>query len=137
MASRKNSIPGRQDVPLHRGVQLSVGAEPPKATRPVPDLFVPIADSIAGWFDPPPEQSSGGVVLPTGAQHKYQTMILNVVAVGPKCEQIKAGDRVLVGNSAPGQQVIVGEHVFVVTAEAYVAGVLRADPVPRMDETHA
>lgn len=114
------------------------GPKPPAANKPVPKLFTPVKGHVAGWADPAPETTHGGVVIPTGSAAQFASPTMNVIAVGPGCTQVKVGDKVLVHSATQVRKAFVGEHTFVVCAEDQILGVMDAPPAdPTSSEVDA
>jgi len=57
-------------------------------------VYQPVGDNIQIDFDAGPAQI-GGIFLPDNAK-KAPTILVRVIAVGPLCKQIKAGQRAVV-----------------------------------------
>lgn len=114
-------------VTLQPGMTPQAKSGPP-ANKEVPRLFTPEGRKIAGWGEPPPTKTDGGLEIPENATNLY-TSVIRVVAVGPECKQIKPGDRVLIGGGVPVGKVYMGPHVYMVAMEEDVYGVID-DPVP-------
>ena len=95
-------------------------------------VYTPVASSV--WLDVSLEDTyaPGKIVLP-GSTQLPPFLEANVLAVGPKCEQIKKGDRVLLNSNAVMKVKVGSEDVQYFTLEDRVVAVLgdpfESDPV--------
>ncbi len=76
----------------------------------------PVGINIVVRVEVAADESKGGIIIPESAKDKPQRGV--VVAVGPKCEQVKTKDKV-VFSPYGGQliEVAEGKQVFVLTEE--------------------
>jgi co-chaperonin GroES (HSP10) len=95
-------------------------------------VYTPVASSI--WIDVDLEESyaPGKIILPNNTVLP-PFIEANVLAVGPKCVQIKKGDRVLLNTNAVMKIKVGGEDTQFFTLEDRVVAVLTdpfdSDPV--------
>jgi len=68
-----------------------------------------------------PQQTDSGIILTEQTTIKANN-ILEVVAVGPKCEVIKKGDTVMVHPTSEGLVVTLDEGEFVMVNEFMICG---------------
>lgn len=85
--------------------------------------FNPTRDWVVVPFQDTSKTESG-IILAGGAQKSLRKNILKVVAAGPKCEQIKVGDTVMVHPTAEGLIIDLDEGKFVMVNEFMVCGIL-------------
>ncbi|MGL6095372.1 MAG: co-chaperone GroES family protein [Fimbriiglobus sp.] len=95
---------------------------------PVAKFFAPIGDYLAVTVFVAPTVSDGGVMIPEQSQADWESPKARVVAVGPKVEQVKAGDLIICHPSTQGQNVRLDGVKLMMVRESQVAGVL--DPAP-------
>ncbi len=89
-----------------------------------PKLFVPNGQQIAIHVYEAESETDGGLILPDNAKDKWTTPIALVISAGPKCEQVKDGDKILVHPSTKGTTVRYGGKEWVLIHESNVCGVL-------------
>lgn len=94
-----------------------------------PKLFTPIGNGVAMHL-PDPRETESGIALPDGVAGSL-TPVGIVVAVGPKCVQVKAGDRVVIFPSHRVDDLtLVGGYRYVVVPEDKLCAVLDPEPAP-------
>jgi len=86
-------------------------------------VYTPVASSV--WLDVNLEDTyaPGKIVLP-GSTQLPPFLEANVLAVGPKCEQIRKGDRVLLNSNAVMKVKVGSEEIQYFTLEDRVVAVL-------------
>src|SRR5271166_2489648 len=98
---KRNWEEGGREADLKRRAKESAGFtenEMAAVSQILPKRYTPIGKMIAVQRINVIQQTRGGVLLP----EKNQVFNLEcwIIAAGPKCEQVKRGDRVLVSNFA-------------------------------------
>jgi len=68
-------------------------------------------------------ETEAGILLSDAAAHTLRTNILEVVAAGPKCEMVKAGDTVMVHPNSEGLIINLDEGDFVMVNEFQICGI--------------
>jgi co-chaperonin GroES (HSP10) len=92
-------------------------------TREARKAFTPIGKQLAVVVDPVNE-TAAGLHMPDGSVNPLKTMTGRVVAAGPKCEQVKDGDVVLLQPGAGGHVVITCGGTVLSCHEETLLGVL-------------
>lgn len=87
-----------------------------------PNVFKPVGDLVAVHMHPVAENEVG-ILLPDGSENPKQTNICTVVAVGPKCTQVKDGDRVFLQQAMCTIISHKGKK-YIVLKEELICGVL-------------
>jgi co-chaperonin GroES (HSP10) len=86
--------------------------------------FIPTRD----WIVLPlqrKDQTDAGILLTGGAENSLRSNILKVIAAGPKCEQVKAGDTVMVHPTSEGLIVEIEGKDYVMVNEFQICGIIR------------
>lgn len=94
--------------------------EPP----PVEKFYTPFGSKVALTVFKAADSSVGGVVLPDGSQTKHESALGRVVAVGPECKQVKAGDVVVLHLQTNGKNVVLGGKKLTQIQEEDVVGII-------------
>lgn len=82
--------------------------------------YIPIGSNLVLEFK---KETETGLIIPDSAKSKMDQEMYKVVAVGPKCEQIKVGDTVYPGlTSAPSAMLITVEGVEYLQVPEYCMG---------------
>ena len=68
-------------------------------------------------------ETEAGILLSDAAANSLRTNILEVVAAGPNCEMVKAGDTVMVHPSSEGLVVEIENKPYVMINEFQVCGI--------------
>jgi len=84
-------------------------------------VFVPVADRVIVVPDARETESPGGIVLPEGASDKPQLGF--VLAIGPKVEQVREGNRVLFSPYA--ETVTLNDVEYVLAKESDLYAILK------------
>lgn len=71
------------------------------------------------------DQTDAGILLTGGAENSLRSNILKVIAAGPKCEQVKAGDTVMVHPTSEGLIVEIEGKDYVMVNEFQICGIIR------------
>lgn len=99
----------------------------------VPPCVMTPTGSLVVIHQHPPETNTNGIYIPDGAENPAQSEICTVIAVGPECKQVRAGDKILMLN-APASQLYHRRHKYIFVKEEFVACVL--DPV-QLEQTES
>ena len=68
------------------------------------------------------QQEKSGILLAGGAERSLRSNILEVVAAGPSCENIKKGDTVMVHPTTEGLVIEVDGESYVMVNEFQICG---------------
>ena len=68
------------------------------------------------------QQEKSGILLAGGAERSLRSNILEVVAAGPSCENIKKGDTVMVHPTTEGLVIEVDGENYVMVNEFQICG---------------
>ena len=68
------------------------------------------------------KREKSGIILAGGAERSLRSNILEVVAAGPKCENIKKGDTVMVHPTTEGLVIEVDGESYVMVNEFAICG---------------
>ena len=74
--------------------------------------ITPLAGYVVAVAEAAATKTASGLYLPEAAKEKPKTV--KVVAVGPKVEGVKAGDRIIYKNSYEATDVKVGKDDYVI-----------------------
>jgi len=69
-------------------------------------------------------ETEAGILLTDTAAHTLRSNILEVLAVGPKCEMVKEGDTVMVHPTSEGLIVDIEGKQYVMVNEFMICGVI-------------
>lgn len=137
MSSRSNRLKGNGINPamLHApliGEQQQKIIDVPRLPPMKSAKFTPIGSMVAVIVDTPETETYGDIVIPEAVSGRFWAPTGTVIAVGPECKQVKAGDRILGFPAAPGGFIrYKGEEIFLIE-EIELAGVLTDGSQPRM-----
>jgi co-chaperonin GroES (HSP10) len=67
-------------------------------------------------------KTESGILLTGGAEHTLRKNVMKVIAAGPSCEQIKAGDTVMVHPTTEGLVIDVNGEDYVMVNEFSICG---------------
>lgn len=89
----------------------------------------PIGDRVLVAVKPAPETTASGLVLASSQQSTSQAVVL---AAGPKCEQVKEGDVVLISSNSRHTGVDIDvrgdDSEYRMLMEEQILGVYQSDP---------
>ena len=60
-----------------------------------PTVYQPVGDNVQLDYDPTPTNKVGAIYLPQNAKGA-QTIMCDIIAVGPLCQQVKPGQRAVI-----------------------------------------
>ncbi len=88
-----------------------------------PNVMTPVGEQVVVHMHPT-ESDMAGIVIPENAKNPQQTNICTVIAVGPLCKQVKAGDRVFIHEVMAGHFYHKKFRYIILHEEKHVAAVL-------------
>ena len=86
--------------------------------------FTPTRDWIL-LADPRKKETESGIILPENVQEKYQTNIVEVLAVGPDTKQAKTGDFIMVNPAQSGNIVLIDKKEYIMIPEHFCLGIFK------------
>lgn len=109
-------------VPAARAVLI--GKKPyPVELKPARAFYTPYGDQVAVQVWDASGVTEAGIELPDVSRQHHETALATVVAVGPECKQVKAGDVVLLASQTPAINVFSQGAKLTQIMEKYVVGV--------------
>lgn len=93
--------------------------------RPVPTVTYQPMGHLIAVHQLKLARTRGGILLPTGAplQKQHETLRALVIVVGPEVTNCKAGDVILISDSAPSEIVVHKDQVTVVLRDDCFHGI--------------
>lgn len=118
--------PQMPQIPIMNAVPVmpAQDAPTPYAQSEVPKQYTPIGAQLSAWIEPIPKTTESGLIVPEKSMANFRTVIARVIAVGPKCVQVKPGDRILVADGTNIMKIKVDGMESILMFEERVLGIL-------------